>query len=90
MDTEHLCWLREFLVTDVKGQDAIALEFSYDSGRERTPRFFRVPQEDMIEARSLYKEWGGSRARGYRYGSTVQGPSVPFAPSIKIWREIRS
>jgi len=87
MDVEHLCWLHEFVVTDAKGQDTVALEFSYDMGTERTPRFFRVPPEDMTVARSLYKEWGGSRARGYRHGTTVQGPSIPFAPSIKIWRE---
>jgi hypothetical protein len=53
MDIEHLCRLREFVVTDVKGQEAIAMEFSYDNGRERTPRFFRVPQADMIKARAL-------------------------------------
>lgn len=85
MDSEHLCWIREILVTDSKGQDAVAMEFSYDSGREQTPRFFRVPQEDIVEVRSLYKEWGGNRAEGYRRGTTAMGPSVPFARSMRNW-----
>lgn len=87
MDSEHLCWLREILVTDAKGQDAVAMEISYDSGRGRTPHFFRVPHEDMPEARALYKEWGGIRAEGFRRGTTAKGPSVPFAPSISVWRK---
>jgi hypothetical protein len=87
MDIEHLCWLREFLVTDTKGHDAVAMEFSYDSGRERTPHFFRVPEADLMEARFLYKGWGGKRAEGFRRGTTVKGPSLPFTPSIRLWRE---
>lgn len=90
MDIEHLCWLREFLVTNKVGNDVIAMEFSYDNGMKRTPHFFRVPPEDLIEARLLYHEWGGIRAEGYRRGTTVKGPSVPFAPSIKVWNRIES
>lgn len=85
MDIEHLCWLREFVMTDAKGNDLVAMEFSYDSGRARTPHFFRVPPEDTLEARSLYQKWGGIRAEGYRRGTTAQGPSVPFARPRRIW-----
>lgn len=87
MDIEHLCWLREYLMIDTKGNDLIAMEFSYDNGIKRTPHFFRVPPEDLMEARSLYREWGGNRDERYRRGSTVKGPSVPFAPSVKVWRK---
>ncbi len=87
MDIEHLCWLREIVVTDAKGLDTVGLEFSYDTGRAQTPRFFRVPAVDVTQARSLYQEWGGTRPDGYRRGSTVKGPSRPFAPSIQVWRE---
>ena len=87
MDVEHLCWLCEYVAVDAKGQDSIRMEFSYDDGRVRTPHFFRVPEGDMKEAQALYKEWGGTRAEGYRRGTTAKGPSMPFAPSIRVWRE---
>jgi len=88
MDVEHMTWLHEYIITDAVGKDAIALEFSYDSGFEHAPRFFRVPQKDVPEAHALYAALGGSRGEGFRSGTTVKGPSLPFAPSIKLWREI--
>ena len=87
MDIEHLCWLREILVAKPVGGDIVGLEFSYDTGILRTPRFFRVPEEDVPQALTLYKEWGGFRDPGYRRGTTAKGPSQSFAPSIKIWKE---
>ncbi|HZQ08808.1 MAG TPA: hypothetical protein VFD70_19655 [Anaerolineae bacterium] len=87
MDIEHLCWLREIVVTDVKGQERVQMEFSYDNGIHRAPHFFPVPPQDLTEARALYQAWGGIRAPGYRRGTTAKGPSKPFAPSIQLWRE---
>ncbi len=87
MDIEHLCWLREVLLTDTKGQDAVSMEWSYDNGLAGAPRFFRVPAEDMLKARALYQEWGGLRAEGYRRGTLAKGPALPYAASIKIWRQ---
>jgi hypothetical protein len=88
MDVEHICWMREYVVTDAKGLDSIRMEFSYDNGRGRTPHFFRVPPQDLAQARALYLEWGGVRDVGMQRGNTVRGPSLPFAPSIKVWRQI--
>lgn len=87
MDVEHLCWMRELLVADPKGNDTVRMEVSYDDGRGRTPQFFRVPEEDVTQARALYKEWGGFRDPQYRQGTTAKGPGKPVLPSIKIWRE---
>ncbi len=87
MDVEHLCWLREYVFTDAKGLDSIRMGFSYDDGRGRTPRFFRVPPHDMAQASALYVGWGGFRPEGYRQG--IKGPSLPFAPSTKVWRQLK-
>lgn len=87
MDVEHLCWMRERLVADSKGTDEIRMFVSYDDGRGRTPQFFRVPEPDVTQARTLYKTWGGWRDPEYRQGNTVKGPGNPFTPSIRIWRE---
>jgi hypothetical protein len=87
MDIEHLCWLREILVAEPAGGDTVGMEFSYDNGTLRVPRFFRVPQAEVAQARTLYQEWGGIRSPEYRRGTTAKGPSNPFAPSIKIWKE---
>jgi len=87
MNIGQICWLREVLVTDRNGEAAITMEFSCDSGAGRTPRFFPVPTADLAQMRALYKEWGGSRAEGYRIGTTAQGPSIPIARSIRLWRE---
>lgn len=87
MDIQHICWLREILVAEPAGGDIVGMEFSYDTGIQRVPRFFRVPQGDVAEAVTLYKGWGGIRAPKYRRGTTVKGPSIPFAPSIQVWRE---
>lgn len=87
MDTEHLYWLRERLVADPAGHDEIRIEYSYDNGMTRVRRFFRVPEQDVIEARALYQEWGGSRPPECRIGTTAKGQGKPFAPSIHLWRE---
>lgn len=87
MDIEHMTWLHEYVVKDPAGQDAIALEFSYESGYEHTPHFFPVPKNEVQQAHTLYLAWGGSRTEGFRSGTTVKGPSLPFPPSIKLWRE---
>jgi len=88
MDIEQICWMREYVVRDPKGLDSIRIEVSYDDGRGRTPHFFRIPPDDLPQASALYLKWGGVRYAGTRRGNTVKGPSVPFAPSVKIWREI--
>lgn len=87
MDVQHLCWLREYMVKNPAGQDVIAMEFSYDSGAGNRARFFRVPEEDFVQARGLYAEWGGERAQGYRVGTAVRGPGLAFTPSVQVWRE---
>lgn len=87
MNKEHLYWLRERLVTDPAGHDEIRMEFSCDNGMTRPRRFFRVPAQNVIEARALYQEWGGSRPPEFRLGTTAKGPGTPFAPSIHLWRE---
>ena len=68
---------------------SIRMEFSYDHGKGRTPHFFRVLPQDMVQASALYLEWGGIRTEGIRRGSTVKGPSLPYAPSVKIWRQLK-
>jgi hypothetical protein len=55
MNVEQICWLRETLVTNAEGQDKVGMDISYETGLGRTPHFFTVPQEDLIEARALYK-----------------------------------
>lgn len=87
MDIQHICWLREILVAEPAEGDIVGMEFSYDTGALRLPRFFRVPQGDVTQAVALYQDWGGIRAPEFRRGTTVKGPSNPFAPSIKVWRE---
>lgn len=74
MDIQRILFLREVVVTDGNGKTTIALEFSLDSGADRTPRFFGVPDDDLPQARLLNQQWGGSRPEGYRVGSTVPRP----------------
>ena len=87
MNVEQICWLRERLELVPGGGDRVMVEFSCDPGTGRTPHFFRVQETDLAHARSLYREWGGVRANGYRIGTTVRGPGIPAAQSIRIWRQ---
>lgn len=88
MNAEHVCWMREYEITDVQGRATIRMEVSYDDGKGRTPQFFRVPDADFVQARALYAEWGGIRRKGVPRGNTVKGPSVPFSPTTDLWGEI--
>ncbi len=74
MDTQRVRFLRELLVTDNIGNATTAMVFSYDSGVERDPHFFGVPEEDQAVARHLYQQWGGERPEGYRRGTTARKP----------------
>lgn len=87
MNIQRIRFLRERLVADSKGKDSAAMEFSYDSGAERAPHFFGVPDDDVPETRALYLAWGGTGPEGYRVGTTVKGPWIPNAPSKSIWRK---
>lgn len=87
MNIQRIRFLRECLFTDFKGQDSMAMEFSYDCGIERAPHFFGVPDDDLPETHALYLAWGGNRPEGYRIGTTVSGPWIPSAPSKSIWRK---
>ncbi len=78
MDIEHLCWLREYLVTDKLKNDHVAYEFSNDSGMFSVARFFRVPQRDEAAAQAYYHTHGGKRAPGDRIGTTIAGPAAPY------------
>ncbi len=74
MDTKRVRFLRQRVVTDIKSQDLIMMEFSYDDGVDRAPRFFGVPDQDLPKALALYTEWGGLRPDGYRGSITVTMP----------------
>ncbi len=81
MDIQRIRFLREIEVTDTQGQKASTLEFSCDDGAGRAPHFFRIPEDDLAAARTLYAAWGGTRPQGYRIGSTVRSPLWPAFPS---------
>lgn len=87
MNVEQIYWLREKLEIAPNGQDRVMIEFSCDSGLGRTPHFFRVKEVDLLQARSLYRQWGGIRSEGFRIGTTVRGPGIPMPPSIQLWRK---
>ncbi len=87
MHIQRIRFLREVLVTDLKGKATSTMEFSYDSGAERAPHFFGVPDDDLLQARALYLAWGGSRREGYQIGTTVKGLWVPSVQSKSIWRK---
>jgi hypothetical protein len=74
MNTQRIQFLREILVGNVKGQPMSTIEFSYDEGYSRAPRFFGVPDDDLSAAQQLYQEWGGQRAEGSARGITVRRP----------------
>ncbi len=84
MDTGRICFLREILVTDRKGQTMRTLEFSYDEGSKREPHFFGVPTDDLAQTHQLYVEWGGTRAEGYRRGTTVKRPELRIPRDTRI------
>lgn len=77
MHINRIQFLRDILVTDRNGKATSTMEFSYDSGNERAPHFFGVPDDDIPQARALYLAWGGNRPKGYQVGSTVRGPWIP-------------
>ena len=81
MDVRRIHFLREVLAFDDEGRDDIKFEFSYDNGAGHTPFFFRVADEDLVQAHALYTAWGGSRPHGHRYGNIVRGPGSPFIQS---------
>lgn len=87
MHIERIQFLREVLVTDREGKSASTMEFSYDSGNDRVPHFFGVPDDDVPQARELYLAWGGNRPEGYRTGTTVKGPPTPPVQSKSIWSQ---
>ncbi len=87
MNVEQICWMREMLVRDADGQDHVVMQVSFDNGYGRTPHFFRVPPQDYAQARSLYAEWGGMRAEGFRIGTVAKGPGKPFVPMSYAWRK---
>ncbi len=84
MHIDRIQFLREILVTDHKGKSTSTIEFSYDSGAERAPHFFGVPDDYIPQARALYLAWGGSRLAGYQIGTTVRGPWIPPVQSKSI------
>ncbi len=88
MHIERIQFLREVLVTDRKGKSTSTMEFSCDSGAERAPHFFGVPDDDVPQARALYLAWGGKRPEGYQIGTTVRGPWIPPVQSKSIWRSV--
>lgn len=87
MNIRKIRFLREVMVTDAQGQDTIKMEFSYDRDLDRTPHFFEVPASEIRKARALYAAWGGRRAEGYRQGTTVKGPWIPFIQSKSMRRQ---
>lgn len=87
MDSQRVYFLRELLTRDAKGQDVLIMEFSYENGSRRAPRFFEVPDAEVLKARVLYAAWGGIRLEGYRRGTTVQRPWVPAILWKNTWRE---
>ncbi|MGB8646996.1 MAG: hypothetical protein WCF84_17295 [Anaerolineae bacterium] len=74
MDIQRVRFLRQYMVTNIKNEQVVMMEFSYDNGAEHAPRFFGVPDQDMTTACALYTNWGGSRPDGYRRGTTVRMP----------------
>lgn len=87
MDSQRVYFLRELLVRDVKGQDVLIMEFSYENGSRRAPRFFQVPDAEVLQARVLYAAWGGIRLVGHRRGTTVPRPWVPAVSWKNTGRE---
>jgi hypothetical protein len=74
MDNQRVRFLREILITDRNGKSTTTIEFSYDDRFVRKPRFFGVPYDEVVQARQLYLEWGGTRLEGQRRGTSVGRP----------------
>lgn len=74
MDKQRVRFLREILTTDRGGKSTTTIEFTYDDRFVRKPRFFGVPDDEEVQARQLYLEWGGTRLEGQRCGTTVSRP----------------
>lgn len=74
MNAQRIHFLRESLVIDSKGTKTSVVEFSYDDRFVHKPRFFGVPDDEQVQARQLYLEWGGTRLEGQRRGTTVSHP----------------
>jgi hypothetical protein len=88
VDINRIQFLREILVADGNGKRMSTMEFSYDSGDERAPHFFGVPDDDIPETRALYSAWGGNRPEGYQIGTTVRSPWSPVIPLKSIWKKL--
>jgi hypothetical protein len=87
MDINRIQFLREILVSDMKGKSTPTMLFSYDSEDQRDPRYFGVPDDDMVQAHALYAEWGGRCPEGYQIGSSGRSPWAPQRMQFKsIWK----
>ena len=90
MDTQRVRFLREIVVAEGKENKIITLEFSYDDGFKRQPRFFRVPSADLADAHQLYAEWGGRRSEGHRRGTVARRPDELFSHGMSRADELNT